>query len=119
MVIFFEEYINKYEYWGHCDTDLIWGRYSRFLDLEKWKQYDKLFELGHCSIYKNTVENNRRFMSMIHGKKRFQYVYSNPENCSFDEEYFIESINDIFLENNFPILQESYMANIYTKSSNF
>lgn len=115
----FEDYLKEYEYWGHCDTDLIWGDIAAFWDDERIRKYDKIFELGHCTIYKNTVRNNKRFMSTLGGRKRYQIVYKDSDNCSFDEEYNNKSVNDIFLEHNFPILQESYMANIYTKSSNF
>lgn len=114
----FDDYLGDYEYWGHCDSDLIWGRISHFLSDEILSSYDKIFDLGHCTIYRNTEKISRAFMFPLNGRKRYLEVYENEDNCSFDEEYD-DSINNIFIEHGMKIYDDSFAANTYTKSSNF
>ena len=56
----FEEWIQEYEWWGYCDCDLILGNLSKFLFPLFEKEYDKLFAVGHMTLYRNTYWNNRR-----------------------------------------------------------
>lgn len=115
----FSEYLSGYSFWGHCDVDLIWGKISDFLSVESLMKFDKTFDLGHCTIFQNNSRVNEAFMLEINGKKRYEEVYRNKKNCSFDEEYYNESINDIFIENGLTIFEKSFAANTYTKTSNF
>lgn len=114
----FEEYIKDYDFWGHCDLDLIFGNIRKFLTEEILENYEKIFEYGHLTIYKNTLEVNRRFMLPLNGKRRYVEVFSDIKNCSFDEE-FTNSINNIYLEYGIPYYKQENVANIYTKSSKF
>lgn len=114
----FEEYIKEYDYWGHCDTDVIFGDLSSFLENCNIDNYDKAFFLGHCTLYRNTIENNRRFMLKLNGIYRYKEVFSKKEICAFDEQ-FDRSVNDIYRQYNFSVLNQEYEANLYTKSSNF
>lgn len=115
----FKEDIIEYEYWGHCDTDIIWGNIEKLL-FNKLKDsvYDKLFFLGHCTIYKNDKLLTEFFKKLINSNVRFKEVFQSEQNYSFDEE-FNQSINNIFLENKKQIYLKELEANIYTKSSNF
>ncbi|MCI8396877.1 MAG: hypothetical protein HFJ52_04310 [Clostridia bacterium] len=114
----FEDYIKDYDFWGHCDTDLIFGNLSKYIENIDIDKYDKVFFLGHCTLYKNNIENNRRFMLELHGKNRYEEVFKSKEICAFDEQYK-GSINDIYDIYNFPTLNKEYEANIYTKSAYF
>lgn len=114
----FSEYLTEYKFWGHCDTDLIWGNISNFISNNDLEQFDKIGFLGHCTIYKNTEYNNKMFMNSINGIERYKEVFSIDSNCSFDEE-FNNSINNIFNSYNLKISSKQVEANIYTKSSNF
>ena len=114
----FEEDIQDYDYWGHCDTDMIWGNIEKLLfPILNKKKYDKLFFLGHCTIYKNNKKMREFFYELINNI-RVKKVLENKENLSFDEE-FKDSINNIFLENKKRIYLKEMEANIYTKSSIF
>lgn len=114
----FENDIKEYEYWGHCDTDLIWGDICKFVCNELKNNYDKLFFLGHCTLFKNSLELKKFFEDNINRNFRFKEVYTNEKNCSFDEE-FKNSINNIFQNSSLKILLKEFEANIYMKSSNF
>lgn len=114
----FEDYIEGYEFWGHCDIDLIWGNFKHFWKPEIYTFYKKIFNLGHCTIFHNDIVNNRMFLKKLNGKERFKIVYMQNENCSFDEEYN-DSINNIYRQYHIPIFEQSFAANLYTKTSNF
>ena len=115
----FEEYIKGYQFWGHCDCDLIWGRLSDFITDDMLKGYDKIFTLGHCIIYKNTFEINRVFMKDCKGKERYKEVYQNNEQCAFDEEYLPNNVNTIFLQHGYKVFEDDYSANLKVNCTDF
>ncbi|AVK60726.1 hypothetical protein C5Z25_02730 [Lactobacillus sp. CBA3605] len=115
----FEDYLTSYDAWGYCDTDLIWGDFSKFIGPELLNEYDKIGDMGHCTIFRNEYNNNRAFMFPQDGRLLYKEVFSSSYNNSFDEEYK-NSINTIFMSKGLKIYPSSlFMANIYTKSSDF
>lgn len=76
----FEEEISAYDYWGHIDIDTILGDIKKFLPE---KEYQKIYLFGHLCIYRNTFENNRRFM--CEGAMDYKEVYQTSFNMIFDE----------------------------------
>lgn len=114
----FENDLKKYSHWGYCDCDLVWGKISDYITDQMLDNYKKIFDLGHCTIFKNKYEVNRLFMQKLEGNICYKQVFSSPKNHSFDEEYN-NSINNILNNLNIPIMTSTYAANIYTKSSNF
>ena len=97
----FSEYLSEFDYWGHCDFDLIWGDLSSYFDLYKLNSYDKFLPLGHLSLYRNSKENNARYR--LDGSKCGNYIltFANDEHRAFDEELGIGSIFDIHNINTF------------------
>ena len=61
--LIFKEYVSEYEYWGHCDFDLIFGDLQSFFDRYDLYKYDRFIPLGHLSLYRNTDEVNRLSLS--------------------------------------------------------
>lgn len=114
----FENYTEGYAYWGHCDLDIIWGNFNKILDLKKLNKYDKIFNFGHLTIYKNEPHINKRFFELIDAQPRYKIVFSQPIGFAFDEKYN-KSINSIYRENNFSIFQNSYVADIDPYHYNF
>ena len=54
----FEEYLEGYDFWGHCDLDIIWGNIRKFIPNEVLEENDivsadKRYLCGVFSIYKN------------------------------------------------------------------
>jgi hypothetical protein len=57
----FAEYLAAYDFWGHCDMDVIWGDIASHFSDDMLKRYDVLTPsssgvIGHCTIYRNTPE---------------------------------------------------------------
>lgn len=116
----FEEYIQEYKVWGHCDIDTVLGDLDTFLTDALLAEYDKLFCLGHMTLYKNTFDNNRVFMSIYNGQRLYQQVYKNPASCWFDEEWHdTNNVNQIFLAQNKKVLEVDLSANFSTKTQRF
>lgn len=107
----FEDYLKDYDFWGYCDVDLIFGDLKEFITDDILKQYDRLFSLGHFSLYKNNKEINGMFMEKINNKYRYKQVYQSKNMCVFDE-WSKESVNYIFLKHNIPIFFENVVADV-------
>lgn len=114
----FEEDIKAFDYWGFCDMDVIWGDLNQFLTEDILRSYDKIYNIGHLTVFKNTEENNRRFMLPLNGKVVYKEAFKKSREWIFDEGYK-ESINNIFIDYKFSMLEKTDCADIYTKSSNF
>ena len=116
----FEEYLTEYAFWGHCDLDVILGKLGDFLTDDLLAQYDKLFCLGHMTIYRNNPENNRIFMCEHNGISLYREVFSNPEICWFDEEYRDDNnINQIFLRQGRRVYRQDLSLNMFIGTRKF
>lgn len=82
----FEEYLKSYDFWGHCDLDVIWGNIRHFLTDEILCKYDKILELGHCELYRNNEKINKKFMSDNTPFISYKEVLSTNASFCFDEK---------------------------------
>ena len=113
-----EDYIKDYGFWGHCDLDQIFGDLSKFITKENLKKYDKLYTLGHLTLYRNNKDVNRQFMNSLKGIKRYKEVFSDCNGNGFDE--WIEgNINEIFYDSKYSFLDTSIGADIDPYSTTF
>lgn len=112
----FEDYLKEYDYWGHCDFDLIWGDIRSFIEKYNIKKYDKFLPLGHLSLYRNTKEVNNRFR--LDGSKcgSYQEVFSTDDGHAFDE---LDGIYSIYEKNQFPMFDKRIFAEIKTYHQRF
>lgn len=79
----FEEELKGYTFWGHCDLDMIFGDVLVFLPWERLSEFDKIYQHGHLTLYRNTRENNMRFM--LEGGMDYRNVFTSKIACIFDE----------------------------------
>ena len=47
--------------------------------------YDKIFAAGHLTLYRNTAENNRRFMKPLRGREIYKEAFTTNKIYVFDE----------------------------------
>lgn len=107
----FEEEISEYAYWGHFDLDTILGDIDKFLPKEG---YEKIYQFGHLCIYKNTYENNRRFM--LDGGVGYKRAFTTSFNMIFDE---LPGMNKKFEILNIPQYISNDFADIARRRLNF
>jgi hypothetical protein len=80
----FEEYFEGHEFWGYCDTDLIFGNISKFLTPEILADHDRIFASGHLSLIRNS-EKLRLLYQEGEGVLNFRHVFATGESLIFDE----------------------------------
>ncbi len=104
----FDEELKKYDYWGYCDVDMIFGDLERYLLPRFEENYEKIYRLGHLTLMKNNKKMRELFMQKGGGFS-YKEVFSKKECYSFDEhvglmsitlangvnEYYIEEMADI------------------------
>lgn len=83
----FEKYLTGYEFWGHCDNDLIFGNITDFVTEYILKKYDRIFTRGHLTIYRNIPEVNSFFKESANYENipSWKKVISSSQGFSFDE----------------------------------
>lgn len=102
----FQEDLQEYDFWGHCDSDMLLGDLRFFFSEEALAKYDKLLPLGHLSLYRNTPEVNGRYR--LEGSRfPLREVLSTPGNFAFDEW---RGIYKIYEHNHFPF--DKRMSNL-------
>lgn len=107
--IILEDYIKEYEFWGHCDFDMIFGDIKKFITDDIMRQYDKILPLGHLSLYRNTKENNDRYKCYGSKVGNYKEVFTSDKSYAFDE---INGIYSIYKENKFPFYDKRIFADI-------
>ena len=104
----FKDLVEPYDYWGYCDIDLIFGNLMKYIKEPMDQGYEKIYRLGHLTIYKN-IEKMRNLFREKGAPFSYIEVFSNPEFYSFDEhagqmsivkkqgvkEYYKEDMADI------------------------
>lgn len=104
-----EDLIKEYDFWGHCDLDLIWGNLRTFITEDLLQKYDRIYPLGHLSLYRNDPQINRAFMLGGSEKGSYDQVFQREEHCAFDE---LRGVYLIFKKNNIPQYSEYPFADI-------
>ncbi|MGU8221424.1 DUF6625 family protein [Clostridium perfringens] len=104
----FRDILLDYDYWGYCDTDLIWGDIRSFITDDILEEYDKICDAGHFTLYKNN-----ELLKTIYKKENidncysYKKVLSNAKSFAFDEWGNNKGINRIILENGFKLYYEN------------
>ncbi|MCQ8183166.1 hypothetical protein NP603_18780 [Methylomonas sp. SURF-1] len=107
------EYFDGYDWWGHCDFDMVFGDLSPLLAAAASQDYVKIFRRGHMTLYKNTVEINAIYRK---GRARldFRKIFTIPEFCNFDET---NGIDAIFAGLELPVFRDELIADIAPRSA--
>lgn len=89
----FHEYIKDYDFWGYCDTDLIWGDIRKFITDDILNHYYKVGFYGHCTILKNDKATNNIYKNKYSDLPNYEQVFSSPLSFCFDEYCISEIFN--------------------------
>lgn len=102
----FSEQLKGFGFWGHVDSsDTIMGNLRKFVSDEMMETYDKIHSFGHFTLYRNTPEINLRFQIPPTCGITIQELFSRAEVTGFDEMNHPWSINTIYKENGFSLLE--------------
>lgn len=104
-----QDYLTGYDYWAHCDMDMVFGDLRSFFDRLKLNNYERFLYLGHLSLYRNTTVCNQYYKLPGSRCGSWEYVVSTPRNCLFDEW---SGVYGIFHENKLPMFEERIFADI-------
>lgn len=113
----FKKYIKGYEFWGYCDIDLIFGNFDTFINDDMLKRYDKFYNRGHLTIYKNNefFENLYRYED-VRMPVTYKEAWTTNYCCHFDEMPIWDAIIE---ENGYKCYENVDFADINIKSYRF
>lgn len=114
--IIFEDYLKEYDYWGHCDFDLIWGDIKYFIEKYDIEKYDKFLPLGHLALYRNSEKCNKYYKMSGSRCGDYKTVFKNEKNYAFDET---DGIFSIYKKNKLPMFKDRIFAEIKTFHKRF
>lgn len=83
----YSDYVAKFDFWGHCDVDVIFGDLSLFFPTSVLRTHDIFSSRldkqmsGHLSLYRNTPIINSAYRT--HSK--YRKIMSTAEHLAFDE----------------------------------
>lgn len=118
----FREYIKGYDFWGHCDIDLIWGNIRKFVTDDVLKNNVRVFSRGHCSIYRNSDEVNALYRTLASkGCQDWRTVFRSDKSCCFDEwaGHCGGGMSQIMVNNGVQIFDKICYADIYVGKGYF
>lgn len=102
----FEDFLIEYTHWGHCDLDMIYGDLSKYINNDILTKYDRIYNHGHLTIYRNDKEVNDRY-KLNNPYFNYKYILENKKHYGFDESRGI------------PRLYKYYNIKYYEKISDF
>jgi hypothetical protein len=103
------EDLSGFDFWGHCDLDVIFGDILRFLTPDILMTYSKVLIHGHLSLYRNCDEANNYFRLETSGVD-FRKVFTSPKSWAFDE---FGGIRLLLKDHNIPFFRnDDYLADI-------
>lgn len=116
--VLFPQVVEKYEYWGFCDCDLIFGDiYSAILPAIN-QDYDKISWRGHFTLFRNKSENKNIYLENVPCAHTFRDCISKVEKDYynlFDEV----GINFIFDYLGKTVYKKLLIADLDVKKYNF
>lgn len=82
----FYDYIKDYDFWGYCDTDLVWGDLRKFFTAEILESYDKIGNRGHCCLLRNTEIIRKAYRYESSHLVTYKDAFSSDLAFCFDED---------------------------------
>lgn len=87
----YADFLKNYEFWGYCDIDLVFGRIRHFLTDEILDNYDRIYEFGHLSIFRNNVMMNYLY-ELPGGIYTKEEILRGRAKCTVEEHFGINRI---------------------------
>lgn len=113
----FSKYTIGYDFWGHCDIDVIWGNLRRHLPNDILNLYSKISWRGHLTLYKNNDYINTLYRLPIDGVDFYKYAFSNPTGFPLAPDE--RAINYLYETSGEKIYKDLMFADLKIRSKNF
>lgn len=84
------EDLDRYDYWGFCDLDVIFGNFQQILP-ETLGRFDMILSEGHMRFLRND-EHTRQAWRVIRAPRRWQDILANPVTFGMDEHHGINRV---------------------------
>ncbi|MEN9306552.1 MAG: hypothetical protein RL173_484, partial [Fibrobacterota bacterium] len=81
------EFIHGYDFWGYCDSDLVFGDIRKFARESILERSEKFLGHGHLSLLRNGAEHLQTVIESCRAKGRFDYkqVLATPSMHALEE----------------------------------
>lgn len=94
--VIFEDYIHEYDFWGHCDMDVIWGDIRNFINDNILSNYEiisarKEMMCGHFNLFRNNSKINSIFTKVPYYDAQLQL----PKTGGFDEAAMTNIVKEL------------------------
>jgi hypothetical protein len=93
--VLFDDYLQGFDFWGHCDLDVIWGDLRAFFTDPILESYDVLSTnpSGLCGPL--TIFRNRESINYLYRRAPYEQILLDDANRMFDESFstFVEEAN--------------------------
>ena len=104
--VIFRDELQGYDFWGHCDNDVIFGRIRRFVTDNILDAHEKVLMHGYMGLYRNSAIGNS-FFRITAPSISYQDVFADPRYRGFDEW---SGIARVFKHHNIAYFQQEFMA---------
>lgn len=111
----YQEYIRDYSFWAYCDIDMVFGNLCLFLTDDVLAQYDRFYEYGYLSVFRNNDKMNHLYdlPGGIYSKKA---IFRGKGKCTPEEQYGLYRIS---VRNGIKWYREKNFADFYIPYSSY
>ena len=118
----YQEYLRNYEFWGYCDIDMVFGNLREFITDDKLDKYDRFYEFGYLSLFRNNETMNHLY-DLPGGIYTRDAIFRSPVKVNCEEHfgtYRICEINHIkwYREKDFADFFVHYSSYLLNQRSN-
>lgn len=110
----FSNYLTNYDFWGYCDVDLMFGKLSNFITEDLLSSYQKIFNRGHFTLYKNDEYINKLYRS---SKLIDTQAIMESKACFIFDEW--HGIHQVFKEFNIAQYHDECIADIHPNTARY
>ncbi|WP_292948018.1 DUF6625 family protein [Olleya sp. UBA1516] len=115
--ILLDSYGIDYDFWGHCDIDLIFGKLNQFITDDLLDKYDRIYSEGHLSLMSKSPISKYAF-KLEGSEYKWDTVFKDAKIFGFDEHHGVNKIwkkqGLLYFENNAAILDVDPQFNVFS-----
>lgn len=113
--LIFKEELIDYDFWGYCDTDVIFGDLRTFFTDGILEENERIYFKDHLTLYRNNQKMRELFMAKSLNALSYKKAFTTPYICYFGEKAMIE----LTKENNIAYYNNPEYADVLYKYFNF